>query len=66
MLEVRDLVGGYGDSDVLHQLSIGVEQDQIVSIVGPNGAGKTTLARMIFGLLTPRQGDVFFKGKKIR
>ncbi len=38
---------------------------EIVSIVGPNGAGKTTLLRVVFGLLKPREGSVYFRGEDI-
>ena len=43
LLAVHDVVSGYGRTDVLHGVSISVEQDEIVTIIGPNGAGKSTL-----------------------
>jgi len=51
VLEVCELVSGYGKSEVLRGISLSVKKGQIVTIIGPNGAGKTTLFRTIFGLL---------------
>jgi branched-chain amino acid transport system ATP-binding protein len=65
MLEVSDLVSGYGKSEVLREINLKIEQGQIVTIIGPNGAGKTTLFRTIFGLLPARKGRVFFEGEDL-
>lgn len=65
MLEVRDVVSGYGEVEILHGVSITVGEDEIVTIIGPNGAGKSTLLKTIFGLLPAKRGDVFFAGKRI-
>ena len=60
MLEVCDLVAGYGTSEVLRGITLSVKKGQIVTIIGPNGAGKTTLFRTIFGLLPARAGRILF------
>jgi len=60
LLEVHDVVSGYGRTDVLHGVSIFVERDEIVTIIGPNGAGKSTLFKTIMGYLIPRTGKVEF------
>ncbi|MGC8494709.1 MAG: ABC transporter ATP-binding protein [Syntrophobacteraceae bacterium] len=65
ILEVRDVVGGYGEVLILNGVSIQCGNNEIVSIVGPNGAGKSTLMKAIFGLIGIRQGSVVFEGKPI-
>ncbi len=65
MLEVTDLVSGYGKSEVLREINLKIVKGQIVTIIGPNGAGKTTLFRTIFGLLPVRKGSVLFEGEDL-
>jgi len=65
MLEVVDIHTYYGDSHVLHGISLEVEQGSIVALLGRNGMGKTTVARSIIGFTPPRRGAVRFKGKEI-
>jgi ABC-type branched-subunit amino acid transport system ATPase component len=65
LLEVADVVAGYGDTEILRGVSIEVREGEIVSIIGPNGAGKSTLMKTIFGLLHPRQGSIAFQGQDI-
>jgi len=65
MLEIRDLVSGYGKSEVLRGINLEVQVGQIVTIIGPNGAGKTTLFRTIFGLLPTRQGKVLYENEDL-
>jgi ABC-type branched-subunit amino acid transport system ATPase component len=56
---------GYGDMEVLHDVSLHIDEGEIVSIIGPNGAGKSTLLKTIFGLLKPTKGTVTFKERSI-
>ena len=65
ILEVKNVVSGYGSMEVLHDISLDVEGGQIASVLGPNGAGKTTILRTIFGEITPEKGKVLFKGQDI-
>jgi branched-chain amino acid transport system ATP-binding protein len=65
MLEVGELVSGYGKSEVLRGISLEVKKGQIVTIIGPNGAGKTTLFRTIFGLLPARKGKILFENEDL-
>jgi len=65
VLEARNLVSGYGETDILHDVSIKVDEKEIVSIIGPNGAGKSTLLKTIFGILRPRQGAVELQDEEI-
>lgn len=65
LLEVRDVVAGYGETEILHGVSIAVEKGRIVTIIGPNGSGKSTLLKTIFGLVQPKKGRVSFNGEDI-
>lgn len=65
LLAVRDVHTYYGDSYVLHGLSLELSQGKIVAIIGRNGMGKTTLIRSIAGLTPPRRGDVVFEGQSL-
>lgn len=65
LLEVQNVVSGYGEMEILHGASIRVEKGEIVSVIGPNGAGKSTLMKTIFGLLQAWDGHVAFAGEDI-
>ncbi len=65
ILEVHQLVAGYGKSEVLHGVSLEVIAGEIVTMVGANGAGKSTLLRSIFGLTDIHSGVIKFKGTAI-
>lgn len=65
LLEVKNVVAGYGEMQVLRGISLTVGQDEIVSIIGPNGAGKSTAMKLIFGLLKPWEGTVTYDGQQI-
>jgi len=65
MLELRNVVGGYGDTTVLRDVSLQVPDSSVVALLGPNGAGKTTTLRIASGLLRPRTGAVFLDGDDI-
>jgi branched-chain amino acid transport system ATP-binding protein len=65
VLEVQDLVSGYGEIDVLRGLSATFESHRITTIIGANGAGKSTFLKTVFGMLQARQGSVCFDGTDI-
>lgn len=65
VLEVSDLVTGYGDVEIVKGFSAHVDEDEIVTLIGPNGAGKSTILRAIFGFLEPWEGVVRFQGEDI-
>lgn len=65
MLEVSNVDAAYGESQVLFDVSLGVEEGEFVAMIGPNGAGKSTLMRTIAGMLTPESGDIVYKGSSI-
>jgi branched-chain amino acid transport system ATP-binding protein len=65
LLEVRDLVVGYGPHPVLHGVSFDVEEGELCVLLGLNGAGKTTTVSTIAGLLRPQSGQVLLDGKSL-
>ncbi|MEE8394519.1 MAG: ABC transporter ATP-binding protein, partial [bacterium] len=65
MLELDGISVSYGDIQVIFDLSLKVEQGQIVSLIGSNGAGKTTTVNAISGILRPRSGDIRYNGRSI-
>ena len=65
MLEIKDLFVSYGMMEVLHGVSVNVQDDELVSIIGPNGAGKTTLIKTIMGLVKPTSGSIIYDGQDI-
>jgi branched-chain amino acid transport system ATP-binding protein len=65
LLEVSGLDAGYGDIQVLWNVSFTVTGGRIIAIVGSNGAGKTTLLRTISGILAPRRGEIRLAGERI-
>ncbi len=65
MLTVDGVTSGYGEMEVLHDVSLAVGEGEMVSIIGPNGAGKSTLMKAVFGLLKPWQGAIRFQNEEI-
>jgi branched-chain amino acid transport system ATP-binding protein len=65
LLEVHDLRAGYGDTDVLRGIDLGVAAGEIVAVLGSNGVGKSTLNRTISGVLRARGGAIRFAGAAI-
>ncbi len=64
LLELQGVRAGYGPVNVLDDLSLSVQQGEVVVILGANGAGKTTTMRAISGMI-PRSGTINFEGKPI-
>jgi len=65
MLKIRNLQAGYGKLRVLKNISMHVEEGEIVTIIGANGAGKTTLLSTISGLIRSTSGEMLFQGRNI-
>ncbi len=65
LLEVEQIDVHYGDFHALWDVSLDVEEAQVVSIIGANGAGKSTLLNTIAGVKKPSRGTIQFRGKKI-
>ena len=65
MLQVENLVAGYGKVQVLQGISMQVAEGQLVTLIGSNGAGKTTTLRALTGMIKPESGRVVLGGKDI-
>lgn len=65
LLEIEDLVAGYGRVTILRGTTLAVPHRAITTVIGPNGAGKSTLMKAIFGLLPPRSGRILLQGSEI-
>lgn len=65
LLTANNVVSGYGEMEILHGVSVDVDEGEIVTIIGPNGAGKSTLMKAIFGLLSVWEGSVEIDGDDI-
>lgn len=65
ILQVENLVVGYGDTEILHGVHLNVTEGRITTIIGPNGAGKSTLLKALMGFLIPRAGRVRFDGEDV-
>ena len=65
LLSVDGIDTYYGQSQALHDVSLSVEEGEVVTVLGRNGAGKTTTLRSIVGIATPRRGSVEYGGEDI-
>ncbi len=65
ILQLKNINTFYGPGHILHGLSIGVAEGEVVALLGRNGAGKTTTLRSVTGLTPPRSGEVRYKGRDI-
>jgi branched-chain amino acid transport system ATP-binding protein len=66
MLEVRDLIAGYGRAQVLFQINVKVSRGEVVALLGRNGAGKSTTLKAIIGLIPRWSGEVLFDGRNLK
>jgi len=66
LLSVENINVAYGDVQIIHDLSLTVNEGEVVSIIGGNGAGKSTLLKTLSGLLQPSSGVIRFKGEEIQ
>ncbi|WP_426612939.1 ABC transporter ATP-binding protein [Bradyrhizobium sp. McL0616] len=62
LIEVNGLNSYYGDSHILFDVAMHVEQHEVVALLGRNGAGKSTTLKSLMGVVTPRSGTVKFDG----
>jgi len=65
MLEVKNIQVAYGKIVAVKDVSVTVNQGEIVTLIGSNGAGKSTTLRTISGLIKPKSGEITFNGKRI-
>ncbi len=65
ILEVKNLNGGYGKKQILYDISLCVNEGEIIGLIGHNGAGKSTTLKCIFGLLVPSNGKVHYMNRDV-
>ena len=65
LLDVQNINAGYGETEILHSVSIQVNEGNLVAIIGPNGSGKSTLLKVIVGLLEAKNGNIKFMSDNI-
>jgi branched-chain amino acid transport system ATP-binding protein len=65
LIEFDRVVAGYTHLTILNELSLDARRGEITLLIGPNGAGKSTVLKTLFGMLTPRSGEVRMNGKRI-
>ena len=65
MIKLENVHSFYGTSHILQGIDLFIEEGELVSLLGRNGAGKTTTIKTIMGLLTPKEGQITFRGEVI-
>ncbi|MGQ3412407.1 ABC transporter ATP-binding protein [Natrinema sp. LN54] len=65
VLDIDDIDTYYGNSHVLHDVSLDLAEGEVVALLGRNGAGKTTTMRSIMGVTPPRRGSITYRGEEI-
>jgi branched-chain amino acid transport system ATP-binding protein len=65
LLEIKELSSGYGQVQILWDVSLEVKQGEVVALIGANGAGKTTLLYTLSQLIKPRSGSIRFAGRDL-
>ena len=65
MLSIDSITAGYTDENIINEVSLHVDEGEIVTIIGPNGCGKSTLMKSIFGLTRMRGGRIQFNGQDV-
>lgn len=65
IVELKHVGKRYGDTQVLKDINIEIEQGKFYTLLGPSGSGKTTILRAIAGFLDVSEGEVLFDGKRI-
>jgi iron complex transport system ATP-binding protein len=65
MLQVQNVSCGYGDREIIHDVSFSLQPGEILCLLGANGSGKTTLFKAVLGLLPIRNGSVRVNGSKV-
>ena len=65
MLEIKNIVKAYNDVTILNDISLSINNSEIVSILGPSGSGKTTLLNIILGITNPDSGNIIFDDNDI-
>jgi len=66
LLDIRNIDIYYGDVQVIYEVSLHINEGEIISIIGANGAGKSTLLKCISGLIDARSGEIYFNNEPIQ
>ena len=65
MLSIKNLNVKYDNIRVVHDVSLNIENGELIALIGANGAGKSTILKTLSGLIRPESGHIFFEGKEI-
>lgn len=65
MIELKNIYKGFSGKKVLNNISLVIEEGELVSLLGPSGCGKTTSLKIIGGLISPDEGDILIDGKSV-
>jgi branched-chain amino acid transport system ATP-binding protein len=65
LLDIKNINCFYGDVQVIYDVSMHIEEGEVISLIGANGAGKSTMLKTISGLLRPSSGEIFFQNQPI-
>ncbi len=65
MLELKNIVKSFGGNVILDDISLNIEEGEIVSILGPSGSGKTTLLNLILGITDIDKGSLVYNGRDL-
>lgn len=66
LLELKDMNSYYGKNHILYDVSLDVDEEELVALIGRNGAGKTTTLNSVMGMVEVKSGKVFFKNEEIQ
>jgi branched-chain amino acid transport system ATP-binding protein len=66
LLEIKNLNCFYGDVQVIYDVSLHINEGEVISLIGGNGAGKSTMIRTISGLMKPHTGEILFEQQPIQ
>ena len=65
MIELKDINAGYGQVQIVRDVSMNIDNNEIVALIGANGAGKSTIIKTISGMLPVSSGSIILEGKHI-
>ena len=66
MIEINNLVKGYGNLVALDHLNLNIHEGEIFGLLGPNGSGKTTFIKLLMRLYDPQKGEILIDGVSIK
>ena len=66
MITIKELCGGYGDKEILHQVSLNLEPGKVTALIGPNGCGKSTLLKTLVGINSFTAGEILVNNRNIK